>query len=100
MLVPLNATTPLVTELADILQCSIRKLPCTYLGLLMGTTRPTMTDLMPVVDRVERKLSFSLCMMNQGSKLTLLNSLLTSIAIYPMCTIKFRPKLIKHLDKI
>lgn len=66
----------------------------------MGSTRSTIADLVPVVDSAERKLSSSLCMLNQGSKLTLLNSLLTSIAIFPLCTIKFPPKLVDHLDKI
>lgn len=75
-------------------------MPFTYLGLPMGSTRSTIADLVPVVDSAERKLSSSLCMLNQGSKLTLLNSLLTSIAIFPLCTIKFPPKLVDHLDKI
>lgn len=59
-----------------------------------------MVDLMPFVERTEHKLSSTLYMLDQGSKLTLLNSLITSMLIYPMCTLKFPPKLIEHLDKI
>lgn len=75
-------------------------MPFTYLGMPMGTTWPTIIELMPIVECTERKLSSSLCTLDHGSKLTLLNSLITSMMIYPMCTIKFPPKLIEHLDKI
>lgn len=39
-------------------------------------------------------------MLSHGSKLQLLKSVLTSMIIYPMCTIKLPLKLIEHLDKI
>ena len=100
VIVPLNVDDELVQSLAQIWKCKVGTMPFTYIGLPMGTTRPTVTDLMPIVERAERKLSSALCMMNQGSKLTLLNSMITSIMIFLMCTLKFPLKLIEHLDKI
>lgn len=55
VLVPINTTGALAAELAQIFQCSIGLMPFTYLGLPMGTTRPNITDLMPVVYSVERR---------------------------------------------
>ena len=66
----------------------------------MGTTRPTLLDLMPMVHGVERKMSTALALMSSGAKLTLVNSAVTSMLIYAMCTLKLHPKVIKHLDKL
>lgn len=87
-------------QLAQLWQRLVCSMPFTYLGLPMGTTRPTVTDLMPIVKGAEHKLSSSLCVLNQGRKLTLLNSLITSLMIYLICTLKFPPKPIEHLEKI
>ena len=82
------------------LGCSVGSMPFTYLGLPMGTTRPTLLELMPLVHGVERKMSTALSLMSSGAKLTLANSALTSMLIYAMCTIKLHPKVIEHLDKL
>ena len=39
-------------------------------------------------------------LLDYGSKLTLLNSVATSLTIYAMCSIKINPKIIEHLDKL
>lgn len=48
ILVPINLSAHKTSALAEIFQCSVRSMPFTYLGLPMGTTRPSMTDLMPM----------------------------------------------------
>lgn len=99
-LVPINLSPQDSQELADIFQCSVGAMPFTYLGLPMGTTKPTVTDLMPLVGRVERKLSSTLCMSSYGARLTLVDSVLTSTAVYAMCSIRIPPKILDHLDKL
>jgi len=86
--------------LAGVFGCSVGTLPFTYLGLPMGTTRPSVLDLMPLVHSVERKTSTALSLMSSGAKLTLVNSVITSMLIYAMCTIKLHPKVVEHLDKL
>jgi len=61
--------------------CSIGTLPFTYLGLPMGTTKPKIEDLTPMMDRVERCLS--------GCSTT-----------YTMCTIKLLRGVIENIDLI
>ena len=75
-------------------------MPFSYLGLPMGTARPTVADLMPLVSSVERKLSTAASLLDLGSKLTLVNSVVTSLAIYAMCSIRIPPKILEHLDKL
>ena len=39
-------------------------------------------------------------LLDYGSKLTLLNSVVISLVVYAMCSIKINPKIIEHLDKL
>jgi len=78
-MIPLNMPNEEADRLAAILGCKIGQLPFTYLGLPLGTTRPRIVDLMPLVDSLERRLTASSSMLNQGSRLQLLTSVLTSL---------------------
>jgi hypothetical protein len=62
-------------------------MPFTYLGLPMGTTKPTVTDLMPLVDRIERKVTTSTLLLSYAGKLAYVNAILSSIAMYTMFSI-------------
>ena len=99
-IVPINLESVATTELAEIFGCVVGQMPFTYLGLPMGTTRPTVTDLLPMVTAVQRKIPAVVSLLDYGSKLTLLNSVVTSLAIYAMCSIKLNPRIIEHLDKL
>ena len=99
-LVPINCDETLYNNLAHIFGCVVGKMPFTYLGLPMGTTKPSMHDLMPLVCRLERRLSATLNMISYGGKLSLLNSVITSLLIFAMCTLKLPAGLMQLLDKI
>lgn len=75
-------------------------MPFTDLGLPLETTRPIVQDLLPLVCRAERKITATMNLPSYASKLSLLNSLITSLAIYAMCTIKIHPQILAQLDKI
>lgn len=57
-------------------------------------------DLMPMVSLVEHRLPAAVSLLDYGSKLTLVNSVVTSLAIYAMCAIKIHPRIIEHIDKL
>ncbi|XP_073363092.1 uncharacterized protein [Aegilops tauschii subsp. strangulata] len=99
-LITVNTAADTTSRLAQVFGCSIGAMPFTYLGLPMGTARPTVADLMPLVSSVERKLSTAASLLDLGSKLTLVNSVITSLAIYVMCSIRLPPKILDHLDKL
>ncbi|XP_073360718.1 uncharacterized protein [Aegilops tauschii subsp. strangulata] len=50
-IIPINVDTAVMTELAAAFGCQIGKMPFTYLGLPVGTTRPKMVDFMPLVPK-------------------------------------------------
>ena len=99
-LIPINCEATKCEELANVLGFVVGKMPFTYLGLPLGTSRPSLNDFMPMVSKVERNLSSTLSLMSYAGKLMLLNTAVTSLLIYAMCTLKFSPKLIEILDKI
>ena len=86
-LIPINVEEDLTDRLAAIFECSVGSLPFTYLGLPMGTSRPSIHELMPLVSSVERNMTSALSLMSYAGKLTLLNSTITSLLIYAMCTL-------------
>ena len=55
----INVSQEKIEHLANTFGCSTGFFPFTYLGLPMGTTKPKMEDLTPLMDRVERCLSGS-----------------------------------------
>ena len=94
-LVPINISNEKAQELAEIFGCEVVKMSFTYLGLPMGTTKPTMTGLSPLVDRIERKVTSSSILLSYAGKLAHINAILTSISMYTVCTIELHPKIIE-----
>jgi hypothetical protein len=98
VVIPINLSDDTAVSMAQSFGCSIGQMPFTYLGLPLGTTRPTVMDLMPLVDRIERKMSATYMMMYYSGRVTIINSLLTSIAMFAMCSIQIPPKILEHIE--
>lgn len=99
-LIPINLSEGTALGFANLFGCSVGSMPFTYLGLPLGTSKPTILDLMPLVCSAELRLTSMIAMMSYSGKLSWLNATVTSLLIYAMCTLKFSPKLIEMLDKI
>jgi hypothetical protein len=56
-LVPINIDTEHAQTLAQSFGCKVASLPLTYLGLPLGTTRPTVNDMIPLVAKLDKRLS-------------------------------------------
>ena len=59
-----------------------------------------MEDLTPLLDRMERKLHACSSFLSYSSRLQMINSSITPIATYVMCTIKLPAGVINSMDKI
>lgn len=99
-LVPINVESDKVTHLARLFGCTVGTLPFTYLGLPLGTTKPLVRDFAPLVCRVERGLAASSSLLSYSGRLQLVNSVLSSLPTYFMCTIKLPKTVIEAIDKI
>jgi hypothetical protein len=98
--IPINLGPSTASNIASLLGCTVASMPFTYLGLPLVTTKPTVRDLLPLVDRIERRVCTTFMFMSYSGKVSLINSLLTSIATFTTCSIQLHPKILEHIEKI
>jgi hypothetical protein len=98
-LIPINISPDNAHCLAQALGCQVASMPFTYLGLPMGTTRPTVEELMPLVCAVERRLSSTALWLTYGGRLTYVNSAITPLVTFAMCTLKLPMKIFEFCDR-
>jgi hypothetical protein len=65
----------------------------------MGTTKPQVKDYAPLIYRVERRMSASSLFLSYAGKLQLVNSVLSSLPTYYMCSLKLLVTVIEIIDK-
>ena len=99
-MVPINVSSSKLDDLANAFGCQVASMPFTYLGLPMGTTKPKMEDLTPLMDRVERKLSSCPTFLSYSGRLQMINSSISPITTYAMCSIKQPVGVIDNIDRI
>ena len=87
-MMPINITDERLNELATVFGCAAGSLPFNYIGLPVGIACPTMLDLAPVSDQIERRLNPCARFLPYGGRLTLINSVLSLLPTYLMCTLK------------
>jgi hypothetical protein len=99
-IIPINVPHDVMKLLADEFGCQIGTMPFTYLGLPLGITKPQIHDLLPLVCRLERKLTSSSSFLPQGAMLQLINSALASMPLHYLCTLSLPPGVTKQFDRI
>jgi hypothetical protein len=57
VILPINITDERLHFLANTFDCQTGSMPFTYLGLPLGTTKPKIEDFLPLVQKVERRLT-------------------------------------------
>jgi hypothetical protein len=85
--------------LAGTFGCQIGTFPFTYLGLPMGTTKLKVEDFLPLVQRIERRLTTTSNFLTQASRMEMVNSILSALPTFYMGKIKIPPTVIKQIDK-
>jgi len=87
-IVPINIDQEKASSLANVFGCQLGTFPFTYLGLPMGLTKPQVKDYAPLICRIERRLSASSQFLSYAGRLQLVNSVLSSLPTYFMCSLK------------
>jgi hypothetical protein len=98
-IVPLNMSDEKAEILAGVFGCKIQGMPFTYLGLPMGTTKPRLEHYPPLMNRVERQLTSISSMLTQADKLQLVNSVITSLPTYSMCSVQVPVAVHEYVDR-
>jgi hypothetical protein len=98
-LVPINVSDEKIAILAMTLCCQIGTMPFTYLGLPLGTTKPTIQEFMPLLTRIEKWLMGITPHASYAGRLTLCNSVLSSLPTYFMCMVQLPIEIIEQINK-
>ena len=98
-MLPINVPLDRMECLANTFGYSVGTLPFTYLGLPMGTTKPCMEDLTPMMDMIERCLSACSTWLSYSGRLQMLNSTITPITTYALCIINLPKGVIENIDR-
>lgn len=85
----------------EVLSCSAKKFPCTYLGLPLSIHKPPKEALQLLVDKVSDYLpGWKTSLMNRAGRLIMVRAVLTASPIYSMLAIDLPKWVIKAVDKI
>jgi hypothetical protein len=98
-LVPINVSPAKASSLAQSFGCSVGSFPFTYLGLPLGLSKPLVKDYAPLICRIERRLSASSQFLSYAGRLQLVNSVISSLPTYYMCSLKLPLTVIEIIDK-
>jgi hypothetical protein len=98
-MLPINISETRLELLAQTFGCSKGTLPFTYLGLPLGTTKPRVTDFLPLVSKCERRLGGVTAMLNQAGRLQITNAVMSSLPTFYLCTLELPKAVIKQIDK-
>jgi hypothetical protein len=66
-MLPINVSDQTTSFLANTFGCAADSLPFAYLGLPLGDARPSIQDLSPIVDQMERRLNASARFFDYGA---------------------------------
>jgi hypothetical protein len=98
-LYPINIFYERLNHLAATFQCQAGSLPFTYLGLPLSMNKPTVQDCLPLVDRVEKRLFSTSMLLTQAGKMQMVNSVLSSLTTFYLCSIKVPITILNQIDK-
>jgi hypothetical protein len=98
-MVPLNMTEEKAELMTGFLGCKLQGMSFTYLGLPMGTTKPRVEHFAPLMNIVERQLTSISNMLTYVGKLQLVNSVISSLPTYTMCSISVPVEVHEYVDR-
>jgi hypothetical protein len=87
-LISINVSPDKIGILTTALQYQEGSLPFTYLGLPLSTTKPTKYFFLPLIQTVLRRLPSCTMYLNFGSKLRMVNSILSSLPMFFLRSLK------------
>jgi hypothetical protein len=96
---PLKMSHQHATYMAGVFGYQIQGMPFPYLGLPMGSSKPRVEHFAPLMDRVERRLSSISSMLTHAGKLQLVNSVISSLPTYFMCSVHVLVEVLEYSDK-
>lgn len=100
-IVPIHCSDEDLQHTSNILACTVKDFPCTYLGLPLTVRKPTKEMLRLMIDKVADHLpGWKASLINKAGRLVLVRVVLTASPIYLMIAFELPKWAIKALDKL
>jgi hypothetical protein len=96
----MNLTPKKAEIMAGTLGCKIQTTPFIYLGLPMGSTKSKVESFVPLMNRAKRQLTSISSLLTYAGKLQLVNSVLSSLPTFYMCSVLLPVAVHDYFDKI
>lgn len=96
---PINMPAEKMIILAKTFKCNIGTLLFTYLGLPMGMTKPNLSSFVPLIQKIEKRLSSTSMFLSLVGRLQMVNSVFSSLPTYSLCTLIISKAIIAQIDK-
>jgi hypothetical protein len=95
---PINVNPGKMEILSRTLNCQAGAMPFTYLRLPLGLSKPKLQQFLPLIQRIENRLSCTSNFLSQAGRLELVNSVFSALPTFFMCTLKIPSSIIKQID--
>jgi hypothetical protein len=95
---PINVCSAKMEILARTLNCQTGSMPFTYLGVPLGLSKPKICHFLPLIHRIEKRLSCTSALLSQAGRLELVNSVFSALPTFLMCTLKIPVATVKKID--
>jgi hypothetical protein len=95
---PINVCPAKLEILAITLNCQTGSMPFIYLGVPLGLSKPRICYFLPLIQRIERRLSCTSALLSQAGRLELVNSIFSARPTFLMCTLKIPAATVKMID--
>lgn len=101
LFVPINLSPLNIRCIEAILGCKQANFPIRYLGMPLTILKPRRAQFMPLIEKVERRLSgWKGKLISRGGRMELVRSVLSSIPIYFMTCFRLPQWVINRIDRI
>lgn len=98
---PIQCDDYFATFCSNLLNCRVAHMPIIYLGLPLNCKKARKEDFQRLLDVIHARLaSWRAAMLTQSGRLVLIQSMLTSIAIFHLLSLDPPPWVLKAIDKI
>lgn len=97
--VPMHIPDEIASAMANVLGCPISTFPQSYLGLPLSPHKVRVSDYQPLLSKIDRYLAgWKARLLSTGGRLILVNSVLSSLAVYHMAALLLPKTVIEAID--
>jgi mannosylglycoprotein endo-beta-mannosidase len=98
---PIQCSQEVVDHVSASIDCPIRQLPCTYLGLPLSLKKLRKEDLQLVLEKLARKLAFwKAKLLTKDGRVAFVQAVMTASVIYQLMALDIEPWFFKAVDRL